>query len=63
MGDTLTDDQIAEFKEAFTLFDTDGDGSKPFHLATHTFPDTVLMTHSPKHLTPSTTSYTLLLFV
>jgi hypothetical protein len=39
MADQLTDDQIAEFKEAFSLFDKDGDGKDasvavpPFHLA------------------------------
>ena len=27
MADQLTDDQIVEFKEAFSLFDKDGDGS------------------------------------
>lgn len=27
MADTLNDDQIAEFKEAFSLFDVNGDGS------------------------------------
>lgn len=27
MADQLTDDQISEFKEAFSLFDKDGDGS------------------------------------
>jgi calmodulin len=27
MADTLTDEQIAEFKEAFALFDKDGDGT------------------------------------
>ena len=26
MADQLTEEQIAEFKEAFTLFDKDGDG-------------------------------------
>ena len=26
-GDSLTDEQIAEFKEAFSLFDKDGDGT------------------------------------
>ena len=26
MADTLTEEQIAEFKEAFSLFDKDGDG-------------------------------------
>ena len=26
MADQLTDDQIFEFKEAFSLFDKDGDG-------------------------------------
>lgn len=31
MADQLTDDQISEFKEAFSLFDKDGDGqSFPF---------------------------------
>jgi Ca2+-binding EF-hand superfamily protein len=28
MGQDLTDEQIAEFKEAFALFDKDGDGKK-----------------------------------
>ena len=27
MADQLTEEQIAEFKEAFTLFDKDGDGT------------------------------------
>lgn len=30
MADQLTDDQISEFKEAFSLFDKDGDGSISF---------------------------------
>ena len=29
MADQLTDDQISEFKEAFSLFDKDGDGQIP----------------------------------
>lgn len=29
MADQLTDEQIAEFKEAFALFDKDGDGAFP----------------------------------
>jgi len=36
MADQLTDDQIAEFKEAFSLFDKDGDGkisSRPLFLS------------------------------
>lgn len=28
MADKLTEEQISEFKEAFSLFDKDGDGSK-----------------------------------
>ena len=28
MADQLTEEQIAEFKEAFSLFDKDGDGKK-----------------------------------
>jgi hypothetical protein len=32
MADQLTDDQIAEFKEAFSLFDKDGDGKSIFPL-------------------------------
>ena len=28
MADQLTDEQISEFKEAFSLFDKDGDGSQ-----------------------------------
>ncbi|KAL0844705.1 hypothetical protein Bca101_017951 [Brassica carinata] len=28
MADQLTDDQISEFKEAFSLFDKDGDGTR-----------------------------------
>ena len=27
MADQLTDDQVAEFREAFSLFDKDGDGA------------------------------------
>jgi hypothetical protein len=30
MADQLTDDQISEFKEAFSLFDKDGDGLVSF---------------------------------
>lgn len=30
MADQLTDEQISEFKEAFSLFDKDGDGAKLF---------------------------------
>ncbi|KAB5560716.1 hypothetical protein DKX38_005673 [Salix brachista] len=30
MADQLTDDQISEFKEAFILFDKDGDGRQSF---------------------------------
>ena len=30
MADQLIDDQISEFKEAFSLFDKDGDGQIPF---------------------------------
>jgi calmodulin len=30
MADQLTDDQISEFKEAFSLFDKDGDGLSLF---------------------------------
>ncbi|KAG6421272.1 hypothetical protein SASPL_117822 [Salvia splendens] len=33
MSDQLTDDQISEFKEAFSLFDKDGDGSLSFSLS------------------------------
>ncbi|CAN0890581.1 unnamed protein product [Linum grandiflorum] len=35
MADQLTDDQISEFKEAFSLFDKDGDGSisLPLHFS------------------------------
>lgn len=29
MADQLTEEQIAEFKEAFSLFDKDGDGEFP----------------------------------
>jgi calmodulin len=29
MSDQLTEEQIAEFKEAFSLFDKDGDGKYP----------------------------------
>jgi len=28
MVDNLTEEQIAEFKEAFSLFDKDGDGTR-----------------------------------
>jgi calmodulin len=30
MADQLTEEQIAEFKEAFSLFDKDGDGELHF---------------------------------
>lgn len=30
MADQLTDEQISEFKEAFSLFDKDGDGAQLF---------------------------------
>jgi Ca2+-binding EF-hand superfamily protein len=33
MADQLTDDQIAEFKEAFSLFDKDSDGMAPLPLS------------------------------
>lgn len=34
MVEQLTEDQIAEFKEAFSLFDKDGDGEfDPFRLS------------------------------
>lgn len=32
MGDVLTEEQIAEFQEAFCLFDKDGDGMPSFSL-------------------------------
>ena len=32
MADQLTEEQIAEFKEAFSLFDKDGDGEYPMIL-------------------------------
>ena len=32
MADQLTEEQIAEFKEAFSLFDKDGDGEYPLIL-------------------------------
>ncbi|RWW57188.1 hypothetical protein BHE74_00036037 [Ensete ventricosum] len=39
MAEQLTDDQIAEFKEAFSLFDKDGDGLNPpgSHFVLHLF--------------------------
>jgi hypothetical protein len=33
MADQLTDDQIVEFKEAFSFFDMDGDGRAPLPLS------------------------------
>ena len=38
MADQLTEEQIAEFKEAFSLFDKDGDGKfghSPYIIFTH----------------------------
>ncbi|CAD5185200.1 unnamed protein product [Musa acuminata subsp. malaccensis] len=32
MAEQLTDEQISEFKEAFTLFDKDGDGQIPLSI-------------------------------
>uniref|UniRef100_M1CM62 Calmodulin n=1 Tax=Solanum tuberosum TaxID=4113 RepID=M1CM62_SOLTU len=37
MADQLTDDQISEFKEAFSLFDKDGDGLFFFPFITFDF--------------------------
>lgn len=37
MADQLTDDQISEFKEAFSLFDKDGDGLFFFPFITFVF--------------------------
>ncbi|CAH2060756.1 unnamed protein product [Thlaspi arvense] len=37
MADQLTDDQISEFKEAFSLFDKDGDGSILSDLSSSSF--------------------------
>jgi hypothetical protein len=34
MADQLTEEQIAEFKEAFSLFDKDGDGESVFFPST-----------------------------
>lgn len=43
MADQLTEDQISEFKEAFSLFDKDGDGKLALHdYAFHSF------FHTPK---------------
>lgn len=42
MADQFTEDQLAEFKEAFSLFDKDGDGSK-------FLPDTILRTSVSSH--------------
>ncbi|CAL9111391.1 unnamed protein product [Musa textilis] len=43
MAEQLTDDQIAEFKEAFSLFDKDGDGLNPpgSHFVLHVFFTTI----------------------
>lgn len=35
MADQLTEEQIAEFKEAFSLFDKDGDGKKSASISYH----------------------------
>ena len=35
MADQLTEEQIAEFKEAFSLFDKDGDGMFHYWLFCH----------------------------
>jgi Ca2+-binding EF-hand superfamily protein len=35
MAEQLTEDQIAEFKEAFSLFDKDGDGKQDFSAFIH----------------------------
>lgn len=37
MADQLTDDQISEFKEAFSLFDKDGDGTLFFFWSSYCF--------------------------
>lgn len=35
MAEHLSDEQIAEFKEAFALFDKDGDGERQFKHPSH----------------------------
>ena len=63
MADQLTEEQIAEFKEAFSLFDKDGDGecrpsvscvqrlwnsAPPHHVAArHTLHDRTGIAHNP----------------
>lgn len=37
MADELTDEQISEFKEAFSLFDKDGDGLVSLPLSASSF--------------------------
>lgn len=50
MADQLTDDQISEFKEAFSLFDKDGDGQYPrfdcIKYISFFFPDRLLCRHT-----------------
>jgi len=42
MADQLTEEQIAEFKEAFSLFDKDGDGEYFFCIVSRQIKTTVL---------------------
>ncbi|KAK6127795.1 hypothetical protein DH2020_038504 [Rehmannia glutinosa] len=51
MAEQLTDEQIAEFKEAFSLFDKDGDGGKiPRDLRKNHFPlETVAVQTDPEY--------------
>ena len=58
MADQLTEEQTAEFREAFALFDKDGDGmhlplSTPKFPSTSKYPQVVQITEVP----PSTPQY------
>ena len=35
MADSLTEEQVSEFKEAFSLFDKDGDGQENYQNTIH----------------------------
>lgn len=46
MAEQLTEEQIAEFKEAFSLFDKDGDGKLIVFLLSLSFPFVFLWSYS-----------------
>ena len=61
MADQLTEEQIAEFKEAFSLFDEDGDGTITCRPTKPSPRSGIVGHHSDRETTATTTTVTLAL--